>query len=100
MPRITAFLARVRQAIRDGEVVASAKAIDEAAEDLNWSREDIVAFLLLLEAHAYERIERSLVRPGDDLWVFCPEIDEGTLWIRIVAREGVIVVSFHLAGDP
>lgn len=100
MPRILSFLTRVRRAIRNGEVVVSAKALDEAAEDLRWSRDEIIAFVLLLDVSDFERVEVSAVRPGDSVWVFCPEIDEGTLWIRIVARAGIIIVSFHLAGEP
>lgn len=100
MSSVAAFLSRVRRAIRVGEVVVSAKALDEAAEDLNWSRDELIVFLTFLEVSDFERVEMSAVRPGDTLWVFCPEIEEGTLWIRIIARKGIIVVSFHLAGDP
>lgn len=100
MPPVAPFLARLRSAARLGRVRVSAKAVDEARADLEWDHGTILEVVCGLQADDFERTERSTARPSDVIWVFCPEYDEGTLWIRIVEREGFVVISFHLAGDP
>jgi hypothetical protein len=100
MPSISAFLARLRIAVRHGHVWVSAKAIDEALDDLGWERTDILDMLTNLASTDFERTEPSMVRPEDLIWVFCPDSDQGTLWIRLIERAGIVVVSFHLAGEP
>jgi hypothetical protein len=94
------FLQRLRAALRHDRVLVSAKALDEALDDLQWERADLLALLATLEAADFERTERSVSRPSDRIWVFCPECERGTLWIRLVERADFLVISFHLAGEP
>ena len=72
-------------------------AADLAAEDLGWDRTDILLLLDELEVRDFHRVEDSTARPGDLIWVFCPDLSTGMLWIRLVEREEIVVVSFHRA---
>ncbi len=93
MSQVAAFLARVRLAVATEHVVISSKAADEATEELGWVQEDILDELCELEAADYLRSEPSIVRAGGVVHTFTP----GDLWIRLVERGGIIVVSFHRA---
>lgn len=69
-----------------------------ALEDLGWEEDDVLAQIDELEVDDFERVERSTVHPGDRVWVFCPDdAFAGRLWIRLVERGGVILISFHRA---
>ena len=61
----------------------------------------MAATLADLEVSDFERCERSTNGPrgGHELvWVFTPASDDGLpLWVRLVERGGVVVVSFHIA---
>jgi hypothetical protein len=91
------FLRRLKRAVAEDQILVTSKAADEAAEDLGWDREDILLQLSDLVEADFERTEDSTVQPGEVVWVFCPDLEiEGALWIRLVERHGVVVVSFHL----
>lgn len=52
--------------------------------------------MLALAVADHERCEHSNVHPDDVVWVFCPDDPySGALWIRLIERDGIIVVSFH-----
>ncbi len=64
--------------------------------DLEWTAEDLRVQLLELAAHDFLRVESSTAPQGGVIWVFTPEFwDGGHLWIRLVERAGVVVISFH-----
>jgi hypothetical protein len=96
---VRAFLKRLGRAAAAGRVRLTVKATDEI-RDHGWDTSWALDLIASLTAEDFERCEDSTVFAGDILWVFCPEIDDGTLWIRLTEREGIVVVSFHLAGEP
>lgn len=53
--------------------------------------------LLMLAEDDLFRREPCTDRPWEDVWTFTPPMpdNEGFLWIRLVERDGVLVVSFH-----
>ena len=93
------FLRRLRLAAAADRVVLTVKATDEI-RDQGWDHEWALELVGTLEPNDFERCENSTVLPGDVIWVFCPEIDDGTVWIRLTERDGMLVISFHLAGEP
>jgi hypothetical protein len=97
---VRAFLDRLRRAAQTDRVLVTTKALDEAEEDLEWGREEVIACVVRLTPTDFERREMSTVRPSDTIWVFCPEEPTGTLWIRIVERNSFVIISFHFAGEP
>jgi len=95
-PTIAAFLVRTRTALRAGRVVISSYAM-EGAEGLGWDESDVFQQLGDLTPDEFLRREKSQVRPWETIWVFTPTLSqEEYLWIRLVERDGIIVVSFHL----
>lgn len=91
---IAMFLARVLRAAADGRVVLTEYAEDRALDELGWSASEVIEQLLLLEAGDFHQTERT--RGDAVLWVFTPYVDDvGRLWIRMVERQGIVVVSFH-----
>jgi hypothetical protein len=93
---IEAFLSRARRACRDGRVFVTKKAMTEAWQGLCWQDSDVRLQIEALVLHDFHELVSSTVRPGDPVWVFCPETTfEGSLYIRLVEREGLVVVSFH-----
>ena len=91
---IAMFLARVLRAAAGGRVVLTEYAEDRALDELGWSASDVIAQLLVLEISDFHQTERT--RGDALLWVFTPDIGEvGRLWIRLVERQGIVVVSFH-----
>lgn len=92
------FLRRLRAAIDAHRVFVSAYAAERAADELGWGQWDIFEQLKELNADDYHRREVSHGPLADVIWVFTPEgWDEETLWIRLIERDGVLVVSFHKA---
>jgi hypothetical protein len=91
---VAAFLVRVRTACREERVQVRRSALQDA-EELGWGFPRIVAELEDLEVADFERRARSTTRPDDTMWVFCPEAGAITLWIRLIERSGIVVVSFH-----
>lgn len=95
---VRAFLRRLRSALRSGRFYLSEYALERAFDELAWLDEDIVAQIALLQERDFLRSEHSTAREADRIWVFCPyDETEGELWIRLVEREGVVVISFHRA---
>lgn len=95
-PRVAAFLRRVRHLVEDGRLQVTDYARSRAWAELEWTEWDIREQVLTLTVADHERCEDSTVHPDDVVWVFCPENpDHGALWIRLIERDGVIVVSFH-----
>ena len=94
---VAAFLRRVREAVATKRVRASDYARDRAREDLGWDIFDIGEQLRELTEKDLYRREPSHDRPWEEIWTFTPPLldEEGFLWIRIVERDGVLVVSFH-----
>lgn len=91
---IAMFLARLLRAAAEGRVVLTEYAEDRALDELGWSASDVMAHLLVLEISDFHQTERT--RGDEVLWVFTPDVDEvGRLWIRLVERQGIVVVSFH-----
>jgi len=90
-------LRRVRSHVAGDRVFVTAYAADRAADELGWDRADILEVVAGLEPEDFLRVEGSRVRPGERIWVFCPLLDDqgAGLWIRLVERGGVVVVSFH-----
>ena len=96
-PDVPSFLTRLRLALDERAVVVSIAAAEQATEELGWDEMDIYAELHALEPADFLRTEISTVRIADLVWVFCPPLEGGRdLWIRLVERDQVVVVSFHL----
>lgn len=92
---LAAFLRRVRTAVLERKVFVTGYA-REGAEALDWNEDDIITRLRLLTARDWLRTEASTTRRSDIIWVFTPDLgDEAYLWIRLVERSGIVVVSFH-----
>ncbi len=92
---LAAFLLRLRRAVDDDRVEIRAYALD-GLRDLEWSGEDLRLQLLELTAENFLRTEHSTAREGGLIWVFTPDLwDGGYLWIRLVERAGIVVISFH-----
>jgi len=57
---------------------------------------DLRLQLLELAIDDLLRTEQSTAAEGGFIWVFTPELwDGGHLWIRLVERAGIVVISFH-----
>lgn len=93
-----AFLTRVKRAILAGRVRVSAYARQRALDELGWEERDIIEQVADLQPEDFLRRERSSVYPEDLIWVFCPwDEHHDKLWIRLLEREGVLIISFHRA---
>ena len=93
--QISAFLGRLHAAVRENRVQVRGYAL-EGLRDLEWTTEDLRLQLLELTVGDLLRTEASTAPQGGQIWVFTPELwDGGYLWIRIVERAGVVVISFH-----
>ena len=93
--QVLAFLARLRAAVADGRVEVRAYAL-AGLRDLEWSTADLKLQLVELTVADLLRTERSSAPQGGLVWVFTPDYwDGGHLWIRIIERAGVVVISFH-----
>lgn len=93
--QLASFLQRLRRAVLEGRVEIRAYALD-GLRDLEWTAEDLRLQLLELGAEDFLRVEDSTAPQGGVIWVFTPELwDGGHLWIRLVERAGIVVVSFH-----
>lgn len=97
-PDVAGFLARLRAYVDEDKVLVRNKALDEARAEFQMEFEDIVAFLPELLEEDFERIEPSKARPEDAVWVFIAEVAHNEFWIRLVERNGIVVISFHEAG--
>jgi hypothetical protein len=92
---ISALLNRLRSAVVDGRVEVRGYAI-EGLRDLEWTAADLRLQLLELTVDDLLRAEQSTAPEGGLIWVFTPEFwDGGHLWIRLVERSGIVVISFH-----
>ena len=89
------FLRRARRAVRADRVLLTSKAAGEAWDQLEWDIDDALAMLVELLPDDFLRTEPSTERPGDEVHVFCPVYDEVELWVRLVERSGIVVVSLH-----
>lgn len=96
-PSVSRFLARLRAALSAGHVVITRKAAREATDELGLDRLVVFEVLAELDLDDFNRTVPSSAVPGDVVWVFTPAYDTMTLWIRLVERNKVIVVSFHEA---
>ncbi len=93
--QLNALLVRMRTAVRAGRVEVRAYA-REGMRELGWEPEDVRIQLLELAAPDFLRVEESTAAQGGLIWVFTPELwDGGHLWIRLVERRGVVIISFH-----
>jgi hypothetical protein len=92
---INSFLARLRRAVAQDRLQVRGYA-REGLRDLEWTIEDLKIALNGLTVGDFHRTERSTAPQGGLIWVFTPErLDEGTLWVRLVERAGIVVISFH-----
>jgi hypothetical protein len=67
-----------------------------ATYPLEWTGEDLRLQLLELTGEDFLRTEESNAPEGGLIWVFTPDLwDGGYLWIRLVERAGIVVISFH-----
>ena len=104
-PRIADFLQRLRLYLKEERVVVDVYALDRASMELEWDHLAILDELRWLTVSAFHRVEigRDPRYSGEKIWVFCPEIDlppvfkPSNLWIRLIERRGMIVISFHEA---
>ena len=95
--QIRAFLHRLAVAVGDDRVFVTRKAAQEAAEELGFDRVTILNTLAELEVRDFSHVVASTAVPDVRVWVFTPETESMTLWIRLVERTGMVVVSFHEA---
>ncbi len=91
------FLQRVHVAVAAGTFIVTDKAAREVVEELGWDLASVADELLELQPGDYLHSERSRPHPKDMVHTFTPPLDDGELWIRLVERAGIIVVSFHRA---
>ena len=93
--QIAAFLVRLRRAVAEDRIEVRAYALD-GLRDLEWTAEDLRMQLLELTVDDLLRTEASTAPQGGVVWVFTPEFwDGGFLWIRLIERAGIVVISFH-----
>ncbi|MCK6501942.1 hypothetical protein L6R53_00815 [Myxococcota bacterium] len=93
--QVSSFLRRLRHSVSEGRLEIRAYALD-GMRDLEWTTDDLRLQLLELARTDFLRVEDSTAPQGGIIWVFTPEYwDGGHLWIRLVERAGVVVVSFH-----
>ncbi len=93
--KISDFLVRLGVAVADGRVEIRGYAVDGLRE-LEWTAQDLRLQLLELTVDDLLRTEESTAPEGGLVWVFTPEFWEGGyLWIRLVERAGIVVISFH-----
>ena len=94
---VAALLRRVREAVAAKRVRTSDYARDRAREELGWDIFDIEEQLRELTEDDLYRREPGHDRPWEEIWTFRPPLldEEGFLWIRIVERDGILIVSFH-----
>ena len=93
--QIAAFLVRLRRAVADDRIQVRAYAL-EGLRDLEWTAEDLRMQLIELTVADLLRTEASMAPQGGVVWVFTPEFwDGGFLWIRLIERAGIVVISFH-----
>ena len=79
----------------EGRVEIRGYALDGLRE-LEWTAQDLRLQLLELTFDDLLRTEQSTAPEGGLVWVFTPELSEGGhLWIRLVERMGIVVISFH-----
>lgn len=103
--KISGFLHRLRLSLREERVVVDVYALDRASMELEWDHLAILDELRWLTVSAFHRLEtgRDPRYLGENIWVFCPGIalppkfDQSNLWIRLIERRGIIVISFHEA---
>ena len=95
--QVGSFLRRLRRALTADNVLLTRKAAEEAAHELHMQREEVFEVLAQLNGLDFDHTAPSAALPGDLVWVFTPVHDGVTLWIRVVERGKVIVVSFHEA---
>ena len=68
----------------------------DGLRDLEWTAQDLGLQRLELTVDDLLRTEESTAPEGGLVWVFTPEFwDGGYLWVRLVERAGVVVISFH-----
>ncbi len=93
--QIVASLARLRQVVAENRIQVRSYALD-GLRDLEWTAQDLRLQLLDLTVDDLLRTESSTAPQGGVVWVFTPEFwDGGFLWIRLVERAGIVVISFH-----
>jgi hypothetical protein len=93
---LSGFLVRIQEAVDSGRVRATDYAREGAAV-LGWNEWDIALQLRDLRAADWLRCEwsRDPLQPAL-IWVFAPDFwDGGGLWVRLIERSGILVVSFH-----
>lgn len=68
----------------------------DGLRDLEWTAADLRLQLLELSVDDFLRTVVSTAPQGGLVWVYTPESwDGGYLWIRLIERTGVVVISFH-----
>lgn len=98
LPELLGFLERLRQAVAEERVLVTHYAAERAADELEWDQWDILEELRELQPADHHRCEVSREPTRDLIWVFTPAHWDGDhLWIRLVERQAIIVVSFHRA---
>jgi hypothetical protein len=92
---VPAFLLRLRKAVQQGHVEVRGYA-KEGLRSLEWTVTDLRLQLLDLSVDDFLRTEESSNISREIIWIFTPEFwDGGYLWIRLVERSGIVVISFH-----
>jgi hypothetical protein len=93
--QVAAFLIRLGRAVSEGRVEIRGYAL-EGLRDLEWTAADLRLQLLELSVDDFLRTEVSTTPQGGLVWVYTPEFwDGGSLWIRLIERAGIVVISFH-----
>lgn len=91
---IEVFLRRVSSACRENRVQVSLSAQQDAAE-IGFDRPMIESVLLRLASSDFEKRVSGARNVDEWVWVFVPAVDDLVLWVRLIERAGVVVVSFH-----
>jgi len=96
MPRwLPRVLARIRELAVERRILFTLKARRElAALDLGLDEDDACDLLARLTADDWATRFRSAAT-GEWMYVFKPKLDETVLYVKLIVRDGCIIVSFH-----
>lgn len=96
--QLRAFLQRVSVAADEGRVCVTTYVVERAADELQWDQWDIIEQLKELDIVDHRHCETSRAPTADLIWVFTPTLWDGDqVWIRLIERDGIVVVGFHKA---
>ena len=92
---IANFLERLNTALTEDRVGVTDDAREYALLDFGWGIAEVMLLLYVLDEDEYSHHEASTAPAGGMIWVFLHMTDTGRLWLRLCARENMVVISLH-----